>query len=138
MMFMTEFEKDGYGERKGRERGGKKVGRRADGGEFWVGLAGNSPRKEAPQEDPGRLPLSLGNPHQLHLGLHDPHTDPTAIVPPTKSPSQHEDLARALPLEVVGTKLPLPTHLSDCSVNARVGVSSGRRAARSPVSPARC
>ena len=25
MMFMTEFEKDGYGERKGRERGGKKV-----------------------------------------------------------------------------------------------------------------
>ena len=25
MMFMTEFEKDGYGERKGRKRGGKKV-----------------------------------------------------------------------------------------------------------------
>ena len=43
-------------------------------------------RSEAPQEDPGRLPLSLGDPHQLHLGLHDPHTDPTAIVPPTKSP----------------------------------------------------
>ena len=25
MMFMTEFEKNEYGERKGRERGGKKV-----------------------------------------------------------------------------------------------------------------
>ena len=25
MIFMTEFKKDGYGERKGRERGGKKV-----------------------------------------------------------------------------------------------------------------
>ena len=66
-----------------------------------------------------------------------PTPTPPAIVPPTKLPSQHEDLAQALPLEVVGTKLPLPTRLSDCSVNARVGVSSGRRAARSPVSPAR-
>ena len=126
----------------GRGKGEREEAKRSEGelmeesfGSVWQ--VTHRGRSEAPQEDPGRLPLSLGDPHQLHLGLHDPHTDPTAIVPPTKSPSQHEDLAQALPLEVVGTKLPLPTRLSDCSVNARVGVSSGRRAARSPVSPAR-
>ena len=126
----------------GRGKGEREEAKRSEGelmeesfGSVWQ--VTHRGRSEAPQEDPGRLPLSLGNPHQLHLGLHDPHTDPTAIVPPTKSPHNTSDLAQALPLEVVGTKLPLPTRLSDCSVNARVGVSSGRRAARSPVSPAR-
>ena len=65
-----------------------------------------------------------------------PTPSPQQSSLPQNPPHNTSDLAQALPLEVAGTKLPLPTRLSDCSVNARVGVSSGRRAARSPVSPA--